>query len=216
MSPVIHIPNKVTKSEDRVIILEGRKITLPAGTHITIAAAVVHRNPKYWPTRPSKISGRADDLNDFRPERWLVKETGDAPQHADSGSDLEDDEDFGGFTGHDSHAKLFRPVRGSYLPFSEGLQSCLGRRLARVELMADFSVILQNYSVELAVDEWATDDEVAKMSIEEKKTLYKKAQDKARQTVRAASSRLTLKLHPGFIPVRVVKKGDERFVDFVE
>lgn len=82
--------------------------------------------------------------------------------------------------------------------------------------MADFSVIFQNYSVELAVDEWATDDEVPKLSIEGKKTLYKKAQDKARQTVRGASSRLTLKLHPGFIPVRVVKKGDERFVDFVE
>ena len=54
------------------------------------------------------------------------------------------------------------------------------------------------------------DDEVAKISIEEKKTLYEKAQNKARQTIRGASSRLTLKLHPGFIPVRVVKKGDER------
>jgi hypothetical protein len=73
--------------------------------------------------------------------------------------------------------------------------------------MAVLSVIFQNYSVELAVDEWATDGEVTKMSIEEKKTLYQKAQDKARQTIRGASSRLTKKLHPGFIPWGV-KKGN--------
>ena len=41
MPLVIHIPKQITKSEDRVIILEGWKVTLPAGTHITTAAAAV-------------------------------------------------------------------------------------------------------------------------------------------------------------------------------
>ena len=61
--------------------------------------------------------------------------------------------------------------------------------------MVVLSVIFQKYSIELAVDEWATDDEVAQMSIKDKKALYKKAKDKAKQTIRGASSRLTLKLH---------------------
>jgi hypothetical protein len=56
------------------------------------------------------------------------------------------------------------------------------------------------------------------MSNEGREKLYKKAQDKARKTIRTATTQITLKLHeePGFIPVRVVKKGEERFVNIVE
>lgn len=79
-------------------------------------------------------------------------------------------------------------------------------------------MIFQKYSVELAVDEWATDDEVAKTSDEQRRKVYKKAQDKARRTIRSATTHITLGLHedPGFIPVRVVRKGEERFLNIVE
>jgi hypothetical protein len=79
-------------------------------------------------------------------------------------------------------------------------------------------VIFQKYSIELAVDEWATDDEVAKMPDEEKRKLYKQAQDKARKTIRGATTQITLKLHeePRSIPVRVVKKGEERFINIID
>jgi len=43
----------------------------------------------------------------------------------------------------------------------EGARSCLGRRLDQVKVIVVLSVIFQRYSLELAVDEWATDDEVA-------------------------------------------------------
>jgi len=78
-------------------------------------------------------------------------------------------------------------------------------------------VIFQNYSIELAVDEWATDEEVAKMPNEEREKLYK-AQDKARKTIRAATPQIILRHYeePGFIPVRVLKKDEERFVNIVE
>ena len=216
MPPVIAIPKSVSKAQDQVIVLDGKKYTLPAGANLTLNAIGVHRNPKYWPAQPSKITGKADDLDDFRPERWLVKVGADGTREIESATESEEEEDFGGYTGRDTHAKLFRPVRGSYIPFSEGARSCLGRRLAQVKVMAVLATIFQKYSVELAVDEWASDEEVAKMSVEERKKLYKRAQDKARETIRGASTVITLKLHPGFIPVRVVKKGEERFVNIVD
>lgn len=215
MPSVTLIPKQVSKLSDQDIILDGKKHTLPAGAHIGLAAVCAHRNPKYWPAQPSKITDQKNDIDDFRPERWLLKPGAERPQPIDITTNIEED-DFGGYTGQDTSAQLFRPVRGSYLPFSEGARSCLGRRLAQVEVMAVLAVIFQKYSIELAVDEWATDDEVSKMTDNEKRAVYKKAQDKARKTIRGATTVLSLKLHSGFVPVRVVKKGEERFVNIIE
>lgn len=215
MPPVIAIPKHVTKSSDQTIMLDGKKITLPAGATIAITTPAIHRNPRYWPTQPSIVSDREDDLEDFRPERWLVSTN----NGADTGSDHDNDDGFEGFTGQNTHGQLFRPVRGSFVPFSEGPRSCLGRRLAQVKVMAVLAVIFQTYSIELAVDQWASDDEVASMTQEEKRQVYKKAQKAARDIIRTATGRITLKLHPPgvtFIPVRVVRKGDERFVNFID
>jgi hypothetical protein len=57
-----------------------------------------------------------------------------------------------------------------------------------------------------------------KMTNDVKKAVYKKAQAKARKTLRGATTILTLKLHgqPGFVPVRVVRKGEERFANIVD
>jgi cytochrome P450 len=218
MPPIISIPKSVRPDQDQTIIVKGKKIVMPKGAFVALNTVAVHRNPKYWPSRgPSKISGRPNDLDDFIPERWLVGDGSRSDINTLEDSESEKDE-FGGFTGQSSAAQLFRPVRGSYLPFSDGARSCLGRRLAQVEVVAVFAVTFQKHSIELAVDEWATDDQVAKMSNEEKIVLYGKARQKAEKILRGASTRLTLKLHEGdtFIPVRVVRKGEERFINLIE
>jgi cytochrome P450 len=219
MPPVISIPKSVRKDQDQAIVIEGKKHVLPKGAFININAVGVHRHPKYWPScGPSKISGCPNDLDDFIPERWLVNDgtrsSVDTPDQGDSG----EEDDFEGFTGQSSAAELFRPARSSFVPFSDGPRSCLGRRLAQVEVVAVLSVIFQKYSIELAVDRWATDEEVEKMDTQERIELYKKARQKAGETIRTASTRLTLKLHDGetYIPVRVVPKGEERFINLFE
>ncbi|EMR87512.1 hypothetical protein ACHAPC_002532 [Botrytis cinerea] len=212
MPPVANIPKSVGQGHDQTIFIDGKKIILPAGAHINLNTIGLHRNPRYWPTEPSKLTTLNNDLDDFKPERWLVKQVG----KDDSANESSEDDDFGGFTGKTTSEGLFRPVRGSYIPFSDGARSCLGRRLAQVEVMGVLAVVLQKYSMELAVDEWATDEEVLGMSADEKRELYGKAQRKARETIRGATSLITLKLHPGFIPVRLVKKGEERFVNIID
>ena len=74
------------------------------------------------------------------------------------------------------------------------------------------AVVFSQLSVELAVDEWASDAEVARMSFEERKTVYGKARDKARNLMQTGMySVITLQLREGVIPVRFVKRGAERF-----
>ncbi|CAG8983176.1 hypothetical protein HYALB_00004002 [Hymenoscyphus albidus] len=223
MPPVISIPKSVTDNSDQDIVVEGKKYTLPAGARLMLNTIGVQRSPRYWPTQPSKETGREDDLDDFKPERWFIdsdsrssslssdssKPQVDTPSSSDA--DAEADE-FGGYTGSSSHSKLFHPVRGSYLPFSDGPRSCVGRRLAQVKIMAILATIFQKYSIELAADEWATDEEVAEMTEEERRVVYGKAQKKAKETLRGASPLITLKIQgPGYVPVRLVRRGEERF-----
>lgn len=219
MPPAISIPKSVRKDQDQPIVIKGKRYILPKNAFININVVGAQRNPNYWPSRgPSKVSGRPNDLDDFIPERWLMKEGTRSDVDTPDQSDSEREEDFGGFTGQSSAAELFRPVRGSFIPFSDGPRSCLGRRLAQVEVMAVLSVIFQNYSIELAVDKWATDEEVEKMSRQEKIEVYGKAQRNAHDIIRTASTRITLKLHDGetFIPVRIVRKGEERFLNLID
>ena len=212
--PVPEIPKHVARRfGDQVVTVDGVKHTLPAGMNISLSAVAVHRNPRYWPSRPSKVRPGEDDVDDFDPERWF--RSGDsAKDEVEEGGDTED---YGGFKGRDTSDSLFRPARGAFIPFSDGARSCLGRRIGQVEIMAALAVVFQKHSLELAVDEWASDEEVARMSVDEKRRLYEKARERCRATLRKATSRISLKLHGDLhVPLRLVKRGEERFVNLVD
>ncbi|KAK4456724.1 cytochrome P450 [Cladorrhinum samala] len=213
MPPVANIPKAVTPLADQPITLKGETHILPAGLSLAILPVSVHRNPRFWPTKPSERTGAPTDLDDFLPDRWYRTRSAEG----DIEVEVDDKGDYGGFQGRDTSDSLYRPIRGSYIPFSDGPRSCLGRRIAIVEITAIFAVLFQKYSIELAVDEWASDEEVARMSSAEKRAVYAKAQEKSQNVLKSATSLLTLKLHGGEnVPVRLVKKGKERFINDLE
>ena len=213
LPPVVEIPKMVNPSADQVLPIDGARHVLPAGMSVSLEVVSVQRNPRCWPTRPSKLTGAPTDLDDYLPERWYRSSSATKETDVEGG----DTEDYGGFAGPDTSTSLFRPTRGSFIPFSDGARSCLGRRIALVEMIAALAVVFQKYSIELATDEWASDDEVEAMGGEARRALYAKAQGKARQTIRGAASILTLKLQSGkYVPVRVVRRGKERFVGAVD
>lgn len=217
LPPVMSIPKTTRPGREETITINGEKKIIPADARVYCSSVSVHRNLKYWPSLgPSKITGKAHDLEDFVPERWFVKQEKVVGTDEDGKNAL--DAEFGGSTGTDSSAKLFRPIPGSYIPFSGGLRSCLGRRLAQVEVMTVMSVVYQRFSIELAVDEWATDEEVERMTDDEKRAVYAKAVAKARKIMMNCTTMVTLKLHDGqtYMPVRVVKRGEERFIHLIE
>lgn len=212
MQPIVNIPKSTAPGRPQQITLGGQQHTIPGGTHIYLSCAV-HRNPKYWPT-PQDASDNTDntsDVNRFRPERWLV-----SSKTVGEFVDINyDDEELRGPSGEDTSSQLFKPVKGSYIPFSDGFRSCIGRRFAQVEMLAVFAVIFSQYSVELAVDDFASDEEIERMPKggRQRQEVYKKACDRANRLVREeATSIITLQLRGASVPIRLARKGEERFV----
>ncbi|KAL9116957.1 MAG: hypothetical protein Q9187_006510 [Circinaria calcarea] len=224
--PAVNIPKSVTSSQPQSIILEGKKCLMPAGTMLNLSATAVHRNPKYWPTGPPSdpantiypTSNVDNDLEEFKPQRWFTSpsESKAKPRsNLDASSfqnGISETDEFNINHAPDTAPNLFRPHKGAYIPFSEGYRACIGRRFAQVEILAVLAATFTEYSVELAVDEWASDEEVEKMSSVERKAVWEKARAKARWLLRnAMGTRITIKLRNGFVPLRFVKKGRERF-----
>ncbi|PHH61927.1 hypothetical protein CDD81_7732 [Ophiocordyceps australis] len=217
--PAAELPKQVSRTQDEPIPMDGRKYVVPKGTVVSLVGVSVHQNPRYWPHAESRIRRGENDLRDFRPERWFQKASaaGIAGSGSGSGSGSEDIEDYGGYSGPDTNAQLFRPTRGAYIPFSDGARSCLGRRIAQVEIIAALTVLFRDFSLELAVDDWASQAELATMSRADQRRVYRMAQDNSRYVMSQASSLITLKLHgEKHVPVRLVRRGEERFVNWAE
>lgn len=210
--PVIGIPKSTPKGSPQPLTLGGRRCIVPEDSHVTIDTAAVHRNPKYWPTMCGPDATHAEieaDLDSFKPERWLLDPS--KTHAAEDGHPSESEDDIGGPQSADTSASLLRPPRGAYVPFSEGYRACLGRRFAQVEVLAVLAVIFREYSVELAVDEWASEEEVAEMSEEARREVWTKARTKAEGLLKwGMMTIITIQMRRGKVPVRFVKRGSER------
>ena len=221
-SPVLTIPKVVSPSAGPLVI-DGKSVQLLPNTLIRLAIPAVQRNPKYWPHGPPAdpnnpvfpLDNLDNDLEEFKPSRWFRVSNGNEKHETSIEGSLEpgscnavpcSDTAPGAF--------LWTPVKGSYVPFSDGQRSCLGRKFAQVEIMAALAVIFSQFSVELAVDEWAKDEEVAGMDTEKRKSLWGKAYKKAQGIMQNnMTCIITVQLKGASIPLRFVEKGHERFFD---
>lgn len=211
--PVADIP-KVTRTTPMVVQVEGKDMTIPADCFVHLDVCNTQRNPKYYPNKPSVVIEGANDLDDFIPERWLLGTHGssyNSPLASDlkaTNAQSDEQETTASFDGSGS---LYTPPKGAWITFSEGARACPGRRFAHVEITAVLASIFSLYSVELDVSEWASDEAVERMSEVEKRAVYARAQDRARRLIRACDQVITLKMHGSKVPIRVVKRGKERF-----
>ncbi|KAL9618179.1 MAG: hypothetical protein Q9160_007075 [Pyrenula sp. 1 TL-2023] len=226
LPPVTGIP-KTTLSEPQSLRVNGKPITVPPRTHISLCCPSLHRNPHFWPAGPPSDpenpahprSNLDNDLEEFKVDRWLLHENRghDPKSSSDSlplqqGTRTDDSDTLNINTAADTASSLYRPTKGSYVPFSEGFRACIGRRFAQVEVLAALAVIFSQYSVELAVDEYASDEEVEKMDRSERKKVWEKAAGRASWLLREGmASVITLQMKKGHVPVRFVRKGEERF-----
>jgi cytochrome P450 len=218
MPPVLHIPKMTTTTSPQSFTLNGKKVVLPANTYIGLSTIAAHRNPNFWPTvGPPKRAGKPNDLDDFIPERWLVDSSKTMPPPGDTSQESihaqeNESEEVGGPQGGDTSPSLFRPQRGAYIPFSEGYRACLGRRFAQVEVVAVLAVIFSRYSVELDVGATASDEELHKMSKEERRSIWERTKNRTRNLIdTGCSSIITFQLRDGKVPIRLVPRGQEMF-----
>ena len=210
------IAKRVTPDQDQIISIDGKKHVIPKGTDIGLASGSVHCNPRYWPARPSRAQSGKDDLEDFVPERWFRTDESSEGDYA-SAEMPENSKTHERNPNESVEKKMFHPERGAYNPFSDGPRSCLGRLVAQVELVTTLAVVFQKYSIELAVDEWATDEDMSAMNREEMKKVYCMAQNKCQETIEQSWTIITLGLHERYyVPVRLVLRGEERFVSWID
>jgi cytochrome P450 len=191
---------------DQIVTIDGKESVIPGNVFIHLNVVGTNRNPRYWPRSP----------DEFIPERWLPFRENKVlqKQAVDKNEDsVADGLEVASFE-TSGLASLLKPMKGSYIPFSEGARACPGRRFAQVEVTAVLSVIFQTYSVELDVSDWASDEEIGKMPREKRKEVYEKAIQRASDIVRRSKQIITLQMRRGdYVPVRFVKKGRERFAD---
>lgn len=220
VAPVVGVPKSTLKDSPQPLKVGDKICTVPADCYIAIITPAVHRNPNSWPTGPPAnpnkpthpLSNLDNDLEEFKPERWILdpdaKNTASMPVH-DADTEASN---LGVNTAADTSAALYRPPKGAYIPFSEGHRSCIGRRFAQIEILAVLALIFSQYSVELAVDAYASDEEVEKMNDQAKFKVWSKARDEAnRQMNEDMETIFTLQLRKGAIGLRFVKRGKERF-----
>ena len=219
ISPVVHIPKSANGVGDQPLNVNGKKCTLPADSYINLCTISVQSNPKFWPhgpprhpQKPVEPFGTLDnDLGEFKPERWLLDGNSRARGFTSGETKGADHEDLGLNAGADTADSLYRPPKGAFIPFSEGYRACLGRRFAQVEVMAALAVIFSQYSAELAVDKYASDEEIDRMDQQERAQVWEKAAADAGRLIRSSSTILTLQMRRGHVPIRFVKRGHERF-----
>jgi cytochrome P450 len=183
---VITIPKSTPKDSPQTVVLEDENtVTVPAGASIILHASAVHRNPKYW---PSDMDGEVkDDIEQFRPARWQ--------------SSLSSNK-----------ACRFQPVRGSFIPFSEGPRICLGKRFAQVEMVAVLVTMLRHHSLELSISEQGSATEVDALQPEVLVDMWSKAAEVARWRMhRGAKLKVTLTVHGDDVPIMVLPRKPEQF-----
>jgi cytochrome P450 len=213
MPAILNVP-KVTTG-DQVVTVDGRDLVVSNGTFIQLSVVSTNRNPRYWPSSPSKRTGKSNNLDDFVPERWLPSKTDSPPsnpQTEDKAPEVADGLEEASYDTNTS-GSLFKPVKSSFISFSEGARACPGRRFAQVEITAVITAIFQKYTVELDVGKWASDEEVARMGDAEKRAVYQKAAVRAEEMLQRCEQRtITLQMISGDeVPVRFVERGKERF-----
>lgn len=210
LAPVVGIPKTTAPGSPQGLNIDGKPYSIPENCFISLSTPGLHRNPKYWPHTS------AEDLNEFRPERWLIEETAGnpAPAAADHNSATDPGPDADGpDTRADTSSTLFRPAKGAYVPFSDGYRSCLGRRFAQVEILAVLAFIFKTYSVELDVSEFLRDGETEEtLSDARKKEVFNLADERTRELMRTGMGTIvTIQFRKGKVPFRFVKRGKERF-----
>jgi cytochrome P450 len=217
--PVVNIPKSTLPNSPQSLTVDGKECMVPGGTFINLNSVGVHRNPKYWPhgpTRSEALGGRIhptsntdNDLEEFRPERWIINESDKTSTKIETKIEGEEVD-----LTPDTASTLFRPPKGAYIPFSEGFRACLGRRFAQVEILATLAVIYQNHSVELCVDEFASESEVEAMGEDERVVVWRKAKVEAERKIREEMGTIiTLQMRGKGVKVRFCEKGGERFGD---
>ncbi|KAJ6009305.1 hypothetical protein N7522_004321 [Penicillium canescens] len=124
---------KTTGQSSADVTYQERTILLPPNSNVSMNITSLHYSPEYW----------GDDATVYDPSRWDKR-------NVDSFLARNDDQPGLAAAGLE-YPTIHKPVRGAYIPFSDGIRSCLGKKFAQVEFVTLFAVVFSRYRVDIAV-----------------------------------------------------------------
>ncbi|KAF8649578.1 hypothetical protein AX16_005669 [Volvariella volvacea WC 439] len=130
--PVVPVIPRMTASAPTTITWDNRNYVLPPRSLISYNIPALQYNPKYW----------GPDATAFDPTRWDPSNKS-SYLHRFKSSDSES-----GAT--ELASGLLKPRRGAFVPFSEGVRGCLGKKFAQIEFVAALTALLRKRRVEIA------------------------------------------------------------------
>ncbi|MCJ1385982.1 hypothetical protein MMC17_009107 [Xylographa soralifera] len=121
-NPVPGIP-KWTSTHSTTLRIQGQDYLIPPQTLVLPSLMALHTHPRYW----------GDDSLVWRPSRWIV--TSAQTEH-DPGSDNKT---------RFEQEELMVAIKGSYIPWSEGVANCPGKKFAQVEFVAAMASLFKDH-----------------------------------------------------------------------
>ncbi|KAL4749778.1 hypothetical protein BDW72DRAFT_213844 [Aspergillus terricola var. indicus] len=171
--PVVSIP-KLTTTHMAEITYKGERHCLPPNVRVNLNANALHYSEAYW----------GPDADNFDPRRW-DKRNADSFLARNTNSGLSG-------PGLES-PNIHKPVRGAFIPFSDGLRACMGRKFAQVEFIATLAVIFHRFRVTLVRVGQETEEDAKK---------------RVEKALRESSTSLTLALG-GVVPLAFARRTGE-------
>jgi cytochrome P450 len=138
--PVVSIP-KLTPPSGAELVYNDETLHLPPDVRVNLNCNALHNSEDYWgPDAGTWNPSRWDKRN---PDSFLARNDG---VYGLSGPGLESQ-------------SIYKPHRGAFIPFSDGMRACVGRKFAQAEFVAALVVLFQRYRVTPAtLDEESTQD----------------------------------------------------------
>ncbi|KAI9879026.1 MAG: hypothetical protein M1830_009825 [Pleopsidium flavum] len=117
--PVTAIP-KYTNDLEQELTINGKKYTIPRKTIVLPNVTAIHTHPRYW----------GEDSLLWRPSRWINSSKPDADLKVRLDAEV-----------------IREPIKGSYIPWSEGARICPGKKFAQVEFVAVMAALFRDHRV---------------------------------------------------------------------
>ena len=123
---------KMSNKEVQALRVGDQVLAIPSDSEIYLMVLCVQTDPRYW-----------DEPYVWRPSRWIV--------HPGAGGGAEAIEE-----------ELFVPRKGSFIPWADGPQGCVGKKFALVEGAAILACLFRSHRVRLKKEAGETEEQVRK------------------------------------------------------
>lgn len=109
-----------------------KTIAIPPGVYTSPHLIAIHTHSEHW-----------SDAEEWRPSRWITPHS----DHSERGINTE---------------KFLEPAQNTYFPWSDGPQSCPGKKFVQVEAVAVFALLFKNHRISVMKEPGESDQAMRK------------------------------------------------------